>query len=152
MALEAEILAMKSKTYCAYCGKEYAIDTDAMLVAEHIATCEKHPMRAVEARAESAEAQMRELVAECGMLRRVVANLEAGIDAQDGVLSAKYNEQLLRADAAELALAKALEAKKNVYESLRHCDVILADKAWFNTHPTPVEALDNLSKALAAGK
>ena len=46
--LEAEVARMKSKTYCAYCGKEYAIDTDASLVAEHIATCEKHPMRKVE--------------------------------------------------------------------------------------------------------
>lgn len=51
--LEAEIAAMKTKTYCAYCGKEYAIDTDAALVSEHIATCAKHPMRAVEADVES---------------------------------------------------------------------------------------------------
>lgn len=51
------------------------------------------------------EVQVADREAECGMLRQVVANLEAGIDAQDGVLSAKYNEQLLRADKAEAALA-----------------------------------------------
>jgi hypothetical protein len=33
-----------SMTYCAYCGKEYPLDTDAKLIGEHINTCEKHPM------------------------------------------------------------------------------------------------------------
>lgn len=37
-----------TSTYCAYCGAEYPIDTGAELVGEHIATCEKHPMRRVE--------------------------------------------------------------------------------------------------------
>jgi len=38
------------KTYCAYCGAEYPLDdAAATLVSEHIKTCEKHPMRAVEA-------------------------------------------------------------------------------------------------------
>jgi hypothetical protein len=45
---EADFAAWKQKTYCAYCGKEYALDTDGAIIAEHIATCEKHPMRAVE--------------------------------------------------------------------------------------------------------
>lgn len=37
------------KTYCAYCGAEYPLDDAAAQVSEHIKTCEKHPMRAVEA-------------------------------------------------------------------------------------------------------
>lgn len=58
---EAEVAAMKAKTYCAYCGKEYAIDTDATLVSEHIATCAKHPMRAVEEARNAALARVREM-------------------------------------------------------------------------------------------
>lgn len=32
-------------TYCAYCGAEFPIDRDGQKVAEHIRTCEKHPMQ-----------------------------------------------------------------------------------------------------------
>ncbi len=47
------------KTYCAYCGAEYPLDDDAAtLVSEHIKTCEKHPMRAVEARAAELQAAL----------------------------------------------------------------------------------------------
>ena len=46
------------KTYCAYCGAEYPLDdAAATLVSEHIKTCEKHPMRETEKRAEKAEAR-----------------------------------------------------------------------------------------------
>jgi DNA repair exonuclease SbcCD ATPase subunit len=39
----------KSKTYCAYCGATFNIDSDASHVSEHIRTCPHHPMRALEA-------------------------------------------------------------------------------------------------------
>ena len=39
----------KSKTYCAYCGATFNIDSDATHVTEHIRTCPHHPMRALEA-------------------------------------------------------------------------------------------------------
>jgi hypothetical protein len=36
---------MKRRTWCAYCGKEYPLDTvTADQIGEHIATCEKHPL------------------------------------------------------------------------------------------------------------
>ena len=35
----------KSKTYCAYCGAIFNIDSDASHVSEHIRTCPHHPMR-----------------------------------------------------------------------------------------------------------
>lgn len=37
------------KTFCAYCGEEFPLDTvTAEQVGEHIRICEKHPMRIVE--------------------------------------------------------------------------------------------------------
>jgi|GEM_PF-3643936 len=39
----------KSKTYCAYCGATFNIDSDAAHVTEHIRTCPHHPMRELEA-------------------------------------------------------------------------------------------------------
>jgi hypothetical protein len=72
-ALEAEFAAWKKKTYCAYCGKEYAIDTDGAIIAEHIATCDKHPMRAVEAKL----ARLRARTMDPARVGRVVKALEA---------------------------------------------------------------------------
>ena len=72
---EAEVAAMKSKTYCAYCGKEYAIDTDALLVAEHIATCDRHPMRVVEIDLDAALARVREVEEERDRLMESEAEL-----------------------------------------------------------------------------
>lgn len=46
-ALAAE--AKNARTYCAYCGHEEPVDGDGSLIACHIRSCEKHPMRAVEA-------------------------------------------------------------------------------------------------------
>jgi len=53
-ALRADVLRLnslvnKTLTYCAYCGAEFQMDGDGSLVAQHIAKCEKHPMRKVEA-------------------------------------------------------------------------------------------------------
>lgn len=69
-AYEALMISMDVKAgktycaYCAYCGAEYPLDDNAAAqVSEHIKTCEKHPMRAVEARAEAAEARVHELQA-----------------------------------------------------------------------------------------
>lgn len=42
---ENEELRRKTNfTYCAYCGKEYPLDTDGSLISEHIKTCDKHPL------------------------------------------------------------------------------------------------------------
>jgi len=46
--------ALVTKTYCAYCGAEFDLgDADAATTAvtEHIYSCEKHPMRELEAAA-----------------------------------------------------------------------------------------------------
>ncbi len=48
----------KSKTYCAYCGATFNIDSDATHVTEHIRTCPHHPMRELEAE----NKRLRELV------------------------------------------------------------------------------------------
>jgi len=47
--LKAELASIKQLTYCAYCGKEFLIDSDGSEISEHIKTCEDHPMREVEA-------------------------------------------------------------------------------------------------------
>jgi len=40
---------MKSRTWCAYCGKEYPLDTVTNeQIGEHIRTCPDHPMRKLE--------------------------------------------------------------------------------------------------------
>lgn len=64
--LRAENTDLKSKfgfTYCAYCGKKFPIDapdaTDA--ISEHVAACEKHPMRKMEAENEKLRAENAEL-------------------------------------------------------------------------------------------
>ena len=45
----AELRQRCESTYCAYCGDATFIDDEAgEKVAEHIRTCPKHPMRAVE--------------------------------------------------------------------------------------------------------
>lgn len=55
IAAEAELKQLKTGTYCAYCGHTEPIDGDGERIAEHIRTCEKHPMRAVEARVKELE-------------------------------------------------------------------------------------------------
>ena len=48
-------------TYCAYCGHEYPRGTpksENALLTEHIAVCEKHPMRQAEARIAKLEAEL----------------------------------------------------------------------------------------------
>ena len=43
--LEAELKRIMSRTRCAYCGHEVAIDDDAATqISEHIMSCEKHPL------------------------------------------------------------------------------------------------------------
>lgn len=44
-AVKAENERMKQLTWCAYCGKEFPLDTvTADQVGEHIQTCKKHPL------------------------------------------------------------------------------------------------------------
>jgi hypothetical protein len=61
-AIDAE--ARLAATYCAYCGHEVRIDADASLISEHIRTCEKHPMRDVEAERDALAAAATRLAAQ----------------------------------------------------------------------------------------
>lgn len=54
---EAQLGKAMSSTYCAFCGFTVALDANASLISEHIATCPQHPMRDVERRALAAEAE-----------------------------------------------------------------------------------------------
>ncbi len=57
---ELEIDRLKSMTYCAYCGIEFPLDDDAAnQVSEHIRTCDKHPLREVEAESDRRLALLR---------------------------------------------------------------------------------------------
>lgn len=61
--LEGELAEMRRKykfTYCAYCGQEFEIDAPncAGAVGQHIRTCEKHPMRRVEAERDEARQEL----------------------------------------------------------------------------------------------
>ena len=49
-AAQAKLVDYETKTYCAFCGQTYLIDTGAELIARHIKECPKHPMRDVEQR------------------------------------------------------------------------------------------------------
>lgn len=64
--LKGEVSAARQqneRTYCAYCGDEFALDNDAaVLVGEHIAVCDKHPMRDVEAQRDTARTIARDAV------------------------------------------------------------------------------------------
>ena len=71
-ALRAELGAAKvellkaqienNRTYCAYCGTEFLLDDDAAKnVTDHIKTCKKHPMRAVEAELAQAREALRSI-------------------------------------------------------------------------------------------
>ena len=54
---EARFQRLLTKTYCAYCGKEYDTgdaETAKRAVSEHIYTCEKHPMQALKIRYDKA--------------------------------------------------------------------------------------------------
>jgi len=106
---EAELVQAKGGTYCAYCGQEFPLDDSAAeQVSEHIRRCEKHPMRAAEARAEKAEAE----ALECrqGMERAVfrASDLEEQLgQAREGITSVL---NLGCDDPAYTALARLLEA------------------------------------------
>ena len=55
-AAQAKLVDYETKTYCAFCGQTYLIDTGAELIARHIKECPKHPMRDVEQRVAQLEA------------------------------------------------------------------------------------------------
>lgn len=75
---EAELAEMRRKygfTYCAYCGKTYEIDAPESTneISKHIASCEKHPMRYVEAELErtisTSNARFKEVYSELSKTR-----------------------------------------------------------------------------------
>lgn len=56
-----KLLEENSRTWCAYCKKEYPRTEDAIRqIREHISTCEKHPMRQVEAERDAAQKEAEE--------------------------------------------------------------------------------------------
>ena len=99
--LKAELNEMKRKygfTYCAFCGATYEIDApeSVNLIAGHIATCVKHPMRA-------AEKERDQLKAEVERCNCVI--LQSTIDRQD--MKREANEaacevETLKAQVSEL--------------------------------------------------
>ena len=65
-AATAKIAELEYKygfTYCAYCGESFEIDKPANVeaISQHIATCAKHPMRAVEAELVAKDAKIEAL-------------------------------------------------------------------------------------------
>lgn len=54
-----ELARIKSFTWCAYCGAEFHLEAPAtqFLIGEHIAKCEKHPMRRIEKQLEQLQAE-----------------------------------------------------------------------------------------------
>lgn len=58
-----ELERIKSKTWCAYCGQEYPLDTvTAEQIGEHIATCEKHPLFQAKKLLEAKDAEIAQAV------------------------------------------------------------------------------------------
>lgn len=43
-AMKEKLRKHEESTYCAYCGFTVAMDADGEIIAQHIATCDKHPM------------------------------------------------------------------------------------------------------------
>ncbi len=61
--VKAEQARMKQLTWCAYCGKEYTLDTvTAEQIGEHIALCEKHPLFHAQKRVKELEQEKAEAV------------------------------------------------------------------------------------------
>lgn len=67
--LREELRGRDNCTYCAYCGERFGLDdAAATLVSNHIASCEKHPMRVVERERDEALSEVARLTA--GPVRR----------------------------------------------------------------------------------
>jgi hypothetical protein len=77
--LRAELAARYSNTYCAYCGFTIAIDLDGALIADHISTCEKHPMQVLAKR-------IAELEAELNLRKRIMRVFPFCADHRDKML------------------------------------------------------------------
>jgi septal ring factor EnvC (AmiA/AmiB activator) len=121
----------KKATYCAFCGEEFPTDADgsAEAVTTHILKCPKHPIQEAMARAEKAEARVKELEGnlhaantELAAARetsdkavRTVGEMGTKIRKLDAALSQEVklkNAAQTRAERAE----KALEAEKEKRE------------------------------------
>lgn len=66
---ERELVEIKSRTWCAYCGHEIPIDDEASSkISEHIMSCSNHPIRIYERHAEALEEQNTALKQKCDTL------------------------------------------------------------------------------------
>jgi len=93
-AAQAKLVDYETKTYCAFCGQTYLIDTGAELIARHIKECPKHPMRDVEQRVAQLEADANllgqwernrdEIMAELTILQADHARVLGLVQALDG--------------------------------------------------------------------
>lgn len=87
---QAEIDRIKQTTWCAYCGKEYPLDTlTADQIGEHIAICEKHPLY----QANKEIARLREGWAHCADLCRRYEQMIEEMK-QDNTSMAEHNVEL----------------------------------------------------------
>ncbi len=85
LAAESELAQLYVSAYCAYCGHTEPIDGDGEGIAQHIRTCEKHPMRATEARVKELEALL------CEVQQKLIRDSDwAGPSAPSYVLISDY--------------------------------------------------------------
>ena len=68
-----------SKTYCAHCGKEYAVDDDAEKIREHIEECPDHPIKAMREENERLCGGITALTTANETLERKVSRYEAAL-------------------------------------------------------------------------
>ena len=94
-AAKAKLVDYETKTYCAFCGQTYLIDTGAELIARHIKECPKHPMRDVEQRVAQLEQALKaadELGEEYRADHARVLRLVQALPLVNGVLGVRVAE------------------------------------------------------------
>lgn len=104
--LTAELAEIKTKTWCAYCGLEIAIDNDAAdKISKHVMEdCTKHPIRAYKRHAEALEEQNTQLITELAEARKVCKFTADEVDLIRQWFNAYYDINTPYLDKAELEL------------------------------------------------